>query len=99
MRKWILAFAAAASVAAAEMPARAQSVPAETPIYVTLDQSVSSKDARTGQQLSGTVSQDVVVAGKAAIPKGSRVSLSVARGCVRGRAAARPPQHAGEALS
>ena len=78
MKKWILAVAAAASIGAVEAPMRAQAVPAETPINVTLDQSVSSKDAKTGQQVSGSVSQDVVVAGKTAIPKGSRVNLSVA---------------------
>jgi len=85
MRKWILAVAAAASLAAVEPPLRAQAVPAETPIYVTLDQSVSSKDARTGQQFSGTVAQDVAIAGKTAIPKGSRVNLSVARVQASGR--------------
>ena len=56
MKNWILAVAAAASIAAVEAPVRAQVVPAETPIYVTLDQSVGSKDAKTGQQVSGSMS-------------------------------------------
>lgn len=53
-------------------------VPAGNSIIVTLDQSVSSKDARVGQKVDGSVAQDVAVSGKTVIPKGSRVSLSVA---------------------
>jgi hypothetical protein len=53
-------------------------VPAGSAILVTLDQSVSSKDARTGQKLDGTVANDVIVDGKVAVPKGSRAQLSVA---------------------
>ena len=53
-------------------------VPAGSAVVMTLDQSVSSKDARTGQKLDGTVAQDVVVNGKVAVPKGSRAQLSVA---------------------
>jgi hypothetical protein len=53
-------------------------VPSGSAVLVTLDQSVSSKDARTGQKIDGTVAQDVVVKGKVAIPKGSRALLSVA---------------------
>jgi len=53
-------------------------VPAGTAVIVTLDQSVSSKDARVGQKVDGSVAQDVAVNGKTVIPKGSKVSLSVA---------------------
>jgi hypothetical protein len=53
-------------------------VPSGSAIVVTLDQSVSSKDARVGQKLDGTVAQNVSVNGKVAVPKGSRVQLSVA---------------------
>ena len=53
-------------------------IPAGTPIMVTLDQSVSSKDARAGQSVAGTVAQNVVVGGKTVIPKGARATLSVA---------------------
>jgi hypothetical protein len=53
-------------------------VPSGSAMVVTLDQSVSSKDARTGQRLDGTVAQNVVVDGKVAVPKGSRARLSVA---------------------
>jgi hypothetical protein len=53
-------------------------IPAGSGVVVTLDQSVSSKDARTGQRLDGTIAQDVIVNGKVAVPKGSRAQLSVA---------------------
>jgi hypothetical protein len=59
--------------------ARAEvNVPAGSAIVVTLDQSVSSKDARNGQKVDGSVAQDVIVSGKVAVPKGSHVFLSVA---------------------
>jgi hypothetical protein len=60
-------------------------VPAGTPIIVTLDQSVSSKDARVGQKVDGSVAEDVVANGKTVIPKGSKVSLSVASTQASGR--------------
>jgi hypothetical protein len=53
-------------------------VPSGSAIMVTLDQSVSSKNAHAGQKLDGTVSQDLLVDGKVAVPKGSRAHLSVA---------------------
>jgi hypothetical protein len=53
-------------------------IPAGTSIMVTLDQSVSSKDAKLGESVAGTVSQDVVVRGKTVIPKGAKATLSVA---------------------
>lgn len=66
--------------------ARAQVlVPSGTAIVVTLDQSVSSKDADTGQRLDGSVAKDVLVDGKLAVPKGSRVQLSVAAVQASGR--------------
>jgi hypothetical protein len=60
-------------------------VPSGTSIVVTLDQSVNSKDAETGQTLDGSISQDVMVKGRMAIPKGSRVQLSVAEVQASGR--------------
>jgi hypothetical protein len=53
-------------------------LPAGISITVTLDQSVSSKDATVGQRVDGSVAQDVAANGKTVIPKGSKVSLSVA---------------------
>ena len=54
-RRWIGLLLALACIAGLTPAARAQvNVPAGSAIVVTLDQSVSSKDARTGQRLDGT---------------------------------------------
>jgi hypothetical protein len=71
--------------ASAAVSLYAQTVPAETAIVVTLDQSVSSKDARAGQSVSGSVAENVVSGGKTVIPKGSKVHLSVASVQASGR--------------
>jgi hypothetical protein len=55
----------------------AESVPSGTTISVTIDQSVSSKDAKVGQTVTGTVSRDVTSGGKVIIPKGSEAKMSV----------------------
>jgi hypothetical protein len=60
-------------------------VPAGTAISVTLNQSVSSKDAKAGQSVSGVVAADVLVNGKTVIPKNSNVSLTVATAVASGR--------------
>lgn len=60
-------------------------VPKGTAITVVTDQSVSSKDAKVGQTLTGTVAKDVVVGGKVAIPKGSAAKLSVSAVQASGR--------------
>jgi hypothetical protein len=60
-------------------------VPAGTVIVVTLNESVSSKDAKAGQSVSGVVAADVLVNGKAVIPKNSNVSLTVATAVASGR--------------
>jgi hypothetical protein len=76
---WVRLFLALACLAGLTAAAHAQvNLPAGSAILVTLDQSVSSKDARTGQKLDGTVAQEVVVNGKVAVPKGARAQLSVA---------------------
>lgn len=70
------------------LPALAHSattVPADTSISVTLDQSVSSKDAKVGQSVTGSVAKDVVVGGRVVIPKGSIAKLSVASVQASGR--------------
>ncbi len=51
--------------------------PIGTAIIVTLNQSVSSKDAKTGQTVSGVVSDNVVVNGQTVIPKNSSVTMTV----------------------
>ncbi len=78
MRKlWMAAALAVLFAAAASLSAQG-TVPAGTAIVMSLDQSVSSKDAQTGQKLDCSVAQDVVVDGKTVIPRGSRGSCSVA---------------------
>ena len=56
-----------------------------TAITVVTDQSVSSKDAKAGQAVTGTVAKDVVVGGKVVIPKGSAAKLSVSSVQASGR--------------
>jgi hypothetical protein len=63
----------------------ATTVPAGTAIVMTLDQSVSSKDASTGQKVACSVGQDVAVGGKTVIPKGSKGSCSVVSVAASGR--------------
>jgi hypothetical protein len=85
MKKWMMPLVAMSTMIAVATPMLAQTVPANTPVYVTLDQSVSSKTAKAGQILSGSVSQNVLVNGKTAIPKGSRANLAVASVQASGR--------------
>ena len=86
MRKLLVVFLVAAIFAGAAVSLHAQgTVPSGSSIVVTLDQSVSSKDARVGQKVDGSVASDVVVNGKTVIPKGSKVSLSVASAQASGR--------------
>jgi hypothetical protein len=60
-------------------------VPAGAKISVVTDQSVSSKTAKIGQTISGTVSGDVTSGGKVVIPKGSPVKLTVSSVQASGR--------------
>jgi hypothetical protein len=52
-------------------------VPQGTKITVVTDQSVSSKTAKVGQSVTGSVAQDVTSDGKVVIPKGAAVKLTV----------------------
>jgi hypothetical protein len=70
------------------LPALAQAsgtVPAGTKISVVTDQSVSSKTAKIGQTIAGTVSRDVTSGGKVVIPKGSTAKLTVSSVQASGR--------------
>lgn len=58
--------------------AQARDLPSGTSISVTLNQAVSSKTAKAGQTIDGTVAHDVVAGGKVIIPKGSAANLTVA---------------------
>jgi hypothetical protein len=63
----------------------AESVPTAATISVTIDQSISSKDAKVGQTVAGTVTKDVTSGGKVIIPKGSAAKLSVSSVQASGR--------------
>jgi len=79
MKKTRIALMVAAVVCALAVPAMAQgTLPAGAVIPVTVDESVSSKDAAVGQKVAGTVSENVTVDGKTVIPKGSKATLAVA---------------------
>jgi hypothetical protein len=70
------------------LPALAQAggtIPAGAKISVVTDQSVSSKTAKAGQTVTGSVAHDVTVDGKVAIPKGSPVKLTVSSVQASGR--------------
>lgn len=78
MRRMWIVFLVAAVVSGTAVSLHAQgTVPAGTAITVTLDQSVSSKDARVGQKVDGSVAQSVVAGGNTVVPKGSKAALSV----------------------
>jgi type IV secretion system protein VirB10 len=47
-------------------------VPELTPIHVTLDHAVTSKENRPGDHFNATVSEPVIIDGKTAIPRGAR---------------------------
>lgn len=55
----------------------ASSLPTGTHITVTIDQSISSKDAKLGQTVLASVSRDVTANGKVVIPKGAHAKLVV----------------------
>src|SRR6266446_2904435 len=63
----------------------ATSIPAGTPITVTIDQSISSKNAQAGQGVVATVARDVTVDGKVVIPRGSHAKLVVSSVQASGR--------------
>lgn len=63
----------------------ATSLPAGTAITVTIDQSISSKDAKAGQSVVATVSRDVTENGKVVIPKGAHAKLVVSSVQASGR--------------
>jgi hypothetical protein len=63
----------------------ATSIPAGTAITVTIDQSISSKNAQAGQGVVATVAHDVTVDGRVVIPKGSHAKLVVSSVQASGR--------------
>lgn len=76
--KWIPVLAVALLCVAA-MPVHAQgTLPIGTTISVSVDETVSSKDAQAGQKVAGSVAENVTENGKVIIPKGSKANLAVA---------------------
>ena len=70
------------------LPALAQAegtVPQGTKITVVTDQSVSSKTAKIGETVTGSVARDVIADGKVLIPKGSLAKLTVSSVQASGR--------------
>jgi hypothetical protein len=70
------------------MPALARAggtIPVGVKISVVTDQSVSSKTAKAGETVTGSVGHDVVSEGKVVIPKGSPVKLTVSSVQASGR--------------
>jgi len=70
------------------LPALAQAggtVREGTKISVVIDEAVSSKTAKMGQTVTGTVSQDVASGGKVVIPRGSAAKLTVSSVQASGR--------------
>ena len=63
----------------------ATSLPEGTKITVTLDQSISSKDAKAGQGVVASVSHDIIANGKVVIPKGAHAKLVVTSAQASGR--------------
>ena len=82
--RFFVTFAVLCLVLPAIAPA-ATSVPTGAKITVTIDQSISSKDAKIGQGVVASVSQDVTAHGKVVIPKGSHAKLVVSSVQASGR--------------
>jgi len=57
--------------------ARAQTIPANTPIPIKLDQTISSKKATVNQRVKGKIAQDVVIDGDIVLPKDAKAELFV----------------------
>ncbi len=76
-RKWIAVIAVALLCAAASVQAQG-TLPIGTAISVTVDETVSSKDAGVGQKVAGSVAENVSVDGKVVVPKGAKANLAVA---------------------
>lgn len=88
-RKWMVLFAAVLLCAAAAVQAQG-TLPIGTAISVSVDQTVSSKDATVGQKVAGSVAENVTENGKVVIPKGSKANLAVASVASAGKIKGQP---------
>lgn len=57
----------------------AQTIPANTPVPIKLDQTVSSKNATVNQRVKAQLAQDVVIGGDIVLPKDAKVAMYVER--------------------
>lgn len=71
----LVLFSTLLSAAAAASSTRSDrlTIPARTPVHVTLDQAVASNRSLPGDRFAATVSEPVVVDGTVVIPQGARV--------------------------
>ncbi len=76
-RKWMAVIVVVLLCAAVSVQAQG-TLPIGTAVGVIVNETVSSKSANAGQQVAGSVAQDVTINGKVAIPKGSKANLAVA---------------------
>jgi hypothetical protein len=60
-------------------PVFAQTIPPNTDIMISLDQTISSKNAKRNQRVKASVAKDVVVDGDVLLPKGAPAALYVAK--------------------
>ena len=87
-KKW---FAMLVMVLLACVTVHAQgTLPIGTTVPVTVDETVTSKDAAVGQKVAGSVAQNITVNGKVVIPKGSRANLVVASAQSAGKIKGQP---------
>lgn len=70
-------FAALLAVFALAPFSFAQTIPANTPLPIKLDQTISSKKATVNQRVKGQLAQDVVIAGDIVLPKDAKAVLCV----------------------
>lgn len=57
----------------------AQTIPANTPLPIKLDQAISSKNATVNQRVKAQLAQDVVIDGDIVLPKDAKVAMYVER--------------------
>ena len=67
------------------MALRAENIPAGTAIKVRLQQTLSSKDAKSGQEFTAVLAEPLVANGKTVAPKGATVRGTVAKAVASGR--------------
>ena len=86
MRRAGIPLAVLTFMLSAAIAAEAQgTLPAGTAVVVTLSQAVSSKDAKLGQTVAGSVTSNVTAGGRTVIPKGAQATLKVTSASPSGR--------------